>query len=100
MTPTAPPEPHHNGSFVLPSVALKTLATALLLLSMLLASGTYEFPVVYKVLCVRFAFSSLVHVSYSRNRLLRSARCATLDMGGWLSLTILILEFLPSRTFT
>jgi hypothetical protein len=53
---------------------------------MLTASGMCASPVAYVILCVRFV--SLVHVCGSCNRLQRSARHATLDMGSWLDLTL------------
>ena len=76
----------------------KNVADCINKLTMLTASGICVSPVAYMVLCVRFI--SFVHVCRSRNRKQRSARNATLDMGGWLDLTKSILRLLPSGTFT
>ena len=93
-TATVPRESHHFDSSVLASVSLTTSPTALMLITLLTASGLCVPPVAYMVLCVRFA--SIVHVCSSRNHLQRSAGDATLDTGGWLDLMETIL-CLPVR---
>jgi hypothetical protein len=86
-TPAAPRKSYHTDFSVLASVTLKTSPTAFMLISML--TGSFRNVRIPCGLCGSLCTlrkSSFVDVGRSRNRLPRSAGCATLDTGGWLDL--------------
>ena len=76
-----------NDSSVLASSYLTLSPSALSPLTRLISlQGGAATPLAYKILCVRF--TSVVHVCYSSLPFATlSARGATLDTGGWLTLT-------------